>query len=84
MLGLTAPSTRNFGELLSPTLDSQANREGIPWPALIKLAPSNLRRTASHLMEEWEKSLTASPDEMGGRADYVATTAVAAANRKAD
>lgn len=75
-------STRNFAELLSPTtLESQASREGIPWPALIKLAPSNLRRTASHLMEEWEKSLTSSPDEMGGKADYVAA---AGTNRKAD
>ncbi|GAB7343002.1 hypothetical protein MBLNU457_g1097t1 [Dothideomycetes sp. NU457] len=78
-----ASSTRNFAELLSPTtLENQSNREGIPWPALIKLAPSNLRRTASHLMEEWEKSLTSSPDEMGGKADYVA--AAGGTNRKAD
>lgn len=36
------------------------SRDAIPWPALDKLHPGHLRRTASHLMEQWEKSL--SPD----------------------
>ncbi|KAL9042679.1 MAG: hypothetical protein Q9180_000424 [Flavoplaca navasiana] len=30
----------------------------IPWPALSKLSPSNLKMTASTLMNEWEKSIT--------------------------
>ncbi|KAI4744497.1 hypothetical protein E4T50_05136 [Aureobasidium sp. EXF-12298] len=38
-----------------------SKRDSLPWPALNKLAPSNLRRTASHLMNEWERSLTPSP-----------------------
>jgi hypothetical protein len=36
--------------------------ENIPWPALTKLTPSKLTRTASNLMDEWEKSLTSSID----------------------
>ncbi|EEP79139.1 predicted protein [Uncinocarpus reesii 1704] len=35
--------------------------ENIPWPALTKLHPSNLTRTASSLMAEWERSLSPSP-----------------------
>ncbi|KAI4154106.1 MAG: hypothetical protein LQ340_001883 [Diploschistes diacapsis] len=33
------------------------NLDQIPWPALQRLSPSHLTRTASHLMLEWEKSL---------------------------
>ncbi|PGG98067.1 hypothetical protein AJ79_08999 [Helicocarpus griseus UAMH5409] len=33
-------------------------RDSIPWPALTKLHPSKLTRTASNLMDEWERSLT--------------------------
>jgi hypothetical protein len=33
-------------------------QDAIPWPALTKLHPSKLTRTASNLMAEWEKSLT--------------------------
>ena len=36
-------------------------KEPLPWPALSNLGPKALRRTASHLMSEWEKSLTPSP-----------------------
>ena len=32
-------------------------RDDIPWPALKKLSPSRLSKTASTLMGEWEKSL---------------------------
>ncbi|KAL3262145.1 hypothetical protein ABHI18_003073 [Aspergillus niger] len=32
--------------------------DGIPWPAITKLAPSKLTRTASNLMAEWERSLS--------------------------
>jgi hypothetical protein len=41
---------------------NNVNRDAIPWPALAKLvAPSHLKRTASNLMSEWERSLTPSP-----------------------
>ena len=30
----------------------------IPWPALTKLSPGNLKMTASNLMNEWEKTTT--------------------------
>ncbi|KAI4743199.1 hypothetical protein E4T50_06403 [Aureobasidium sp. EXF-12298] len=46
-------------------------RDSLPWPALNKLAPSNLRRTASHLMNEWEKSLSPSPAEGDSQGDYM-------------
>ncbi|KAF2465198.1 uncharacterized protein BDR25DRAFT_306837 [Lindgomyces ingoldianus] len=36
-------------------------RKSIPWPDLVKLSPTNLKRTASHLMKEWEKNLTPPP-----------------------
>jgi len=42
-------------------------REGIPWPDLNKLGPpaaafgGKIRRTASHMMQEWERSLSPSP-----------------------
>lgn len=36
-------------------------RDAIPWPELTKLAPGNLKRTASQLMAELERSLTPSP-----------------------
>lgn len=37
-------------------------RNSIPWPDLVKLSPTNLKRTASHLMKEWEKNLTPPPE----------------------
>lgn len=37
---------------------SLSKRDSIPWPALTKFGPESLRRTASHLMQEWERSLT--------------------------
>ncbi|KAL4914438.1 hypothetical protein BDW62DRAFT_190333 [Aspergillus aurantiobrunneus] len=36
--------------------------DGIPWPALTQTTPSNLARTASNLMAEWERSLSSSPN----------------------
>jgi hypothetical protein len=39
-----------------------AKRNSIPWPELSKLSPSQLKRTASHLMKEWEKNLTPPPE----------------------
>lgn len=45
-------------DLLDNACEQDIKRDPIPWPALTKLAPSNLRRTASHLMSEWEKSIS--------------------------
>jgi hypothetical protein len=39
-----------------------SKRNSIPWPDLVKLSPNNLKRTASHLMKEWEKQLTPPPE----------------------
>lgn len=42
---------------------SVRKRDEIPWPAITKLSPGKLTRTASTLMNEWEKSLRASVDD---------------------
>ena len=41
----------------------EKEKDPIPWPALSKLKPTSLRRTASHLMSEWEKSMTPEPGQ---------------------
>jgi hypothetical protein len=41
----------------------EKEKEPLPWPALSKLKPTSLRRTASHLMSEWEKSMTPEPGQ---------------------
>lgn len=57
-----------------------AKKDPIPWPALSNLGPKALRRTASHLMSEWEKSLTPSPSkEYRDQGDYMGLGAEAAA-----
>jgi hypothetical protein len=59
---------------------SSVKKDPIPWPALSNLGPKALRRTASHLMSEWEKSLTPSPSkEYAERSDYLGLGAEAAA-----
>ncbi|KAF2113810.1 hypothetical protein BDV96DRAFT_578375 [Lophiotrema nucula] len=53
-------------------------RNSIPWPDLVKLSPGNLKRTASHLMKEWEKNLTPPPESRDGShssGDYVGRSA---------
>jgi hypothetical protein len=40
-----------------------SKRDEIQWPALDKLTPSHLRRTMSLMIQDWEKSLTPSPEE---------------------
>lgn len=62
-------TTSHADPLLSSVRDPK--RDSLPWPALNKLAPSNLRRTASHLMNEWEKSLTPSPGDGERQGDYL-------------
>jgi len=50
------------------------DQNAIPWPALTKLTPGNLRRTASHLMNEWERSLTPPAEDTHTQTDYLAHT----------
>lgn len=50
----------SLGDWRSTHEDSAS--DGIPWPAITKLAPSKLTRTASNLMAEWERSLSQSPE----------------------
>lgn len=61
---------------------SAEKKDPIPWPALSKFGPATLKRTASHLMSEWEKSLTPSPGkEYTGQEDYLGLGAEAAATQ---
>ncbi|KAI4203528.1 MAG: hypothetical protein LQ350_001717 [Teloschistes chrysophthalmus] len=53
-----------------PTIQKQNE---IPWPALTKLSPGNLRMTASTLMNEWEKSL-GQPGRVDNRVGTLADT----------
>ena len=60
----------------------QSKRNSIPWPDLVKLSPGNLKRTASHLMKEWEKNLTPPPearDSSHSTGDYIGRSASPAA-----
>ncbi|CAG8110289.1 unnamed protein product [Penicillium nalgiovense] len=61
--GSSPRTSASFGDLnpASSALEPSAS-EGIPWPAITKLAPSKLQRTASNLMAEWERSLSPSPE----------------------
>jgi hypothetical protein len=52
-------TTSSNGHLDDPR---ESKRHSIPWPDLVKLSPNNLKRTASHLMKEWEKQLTPPPE----------------------
>lgn len=46
---------------------SSANKlEELLPPVLHPLTPSNLKKTASNFMKEWEKSLSPPPQEAGG------------------
>ncbi|PQE08243.1 hypothetical protein CJF31_00009474 [Rutstroemia sp. NJR-2017a BVV2] len=51
----------------TPTAAASRNIDEIQWPALLsdKLTPSNLKKTVSSMMQEWENSLTP-PLEDGG------------------
>ena len=62
------------------SLSASAKKDPLPWPALASLGPKALRRTASHLMSEWEKSLTPSPSkEYRDSPDYLGLGSEAAA-----
>ena len=52
---------------------NSGKRDAIPWPSLQKLAPGNLKRTASNLINEWEKSITPPPsaEKYQFREDYL-------------
>lgn len=79
----TLPSTVSGPTSPRRSVEKQGERvkqDPLPWPALSKLGPATLRRTASHLMNEWERSLTPSPSkEFTGQDDFLGLGAEAAA-----
>lgn len=84
----TLPSSVSGATSPRPSADSPnaartpggGSKDPLPWPALNKFGPATLRRSASHLMKEWEKSLTPSPGkEFTGQEDYMGFGAEAAA-----
>ncbi|KAJ5507116.1 hypothetical protein N7527_009259 [Penicillium freii] len=61
--GSSPRTSASFGDLNpAPSALDPSVSESIPWPAITKLAPSKLQRTASNLMAEWERSLSPTPD----------------------
>nr|POE87270.1 hypothetical protein CFP56_29859 [Quercus suber] len=68
----TIPSTVSNTTSPRTSTDKDLRKDPIPWPALGKIGPATLRRTASHLMSEWERSLTPDPgQEFTGQHDYL-------------
>ncbi|KAI8933035.1 hypothetical protein NX059_009684 [Plenodomus lindquistii] len=55
-------SSINNGPMDEITTPRDSKRNSMPWSDLAKLSPNNLKRTASHLMKEWEKQLTPPPE----------------------
>jgi hypothetical protein len=55
-------ATISSGSMPDTSTSRDPKRNSIPWPDLVNLSPSNLKRTASHLMKEWEKQLTPPPE----------------------
>jgi hypothetical protein len=58
----SSPSNDSNARRNDVYVDNISKRDSIPWPALNNLTPSNLKRTASTIMKEWEKSLTPPAD----------------------
>ncbi|PYH90478.1 hypothetical protein BO71DRAFT_334360 [Aspergillus ellipticus CBS 707.79] len=58
---LTGTSFGDWRALHESIVPDPSVSDGIPWPAITKLAPSKLQRTASNLMAEWERSLSSPP-----------------------
>ncbi|RDL40924.1 Uncharacterized protein BP5553_00903 [Venustampulla echinocandica] len=53
----------NIVDASNDGMSTPSRREEMPWPALDKLTPGNLRRTVTTIMNDWEKSLTPPPEE---------------------
>jgi hypothetical protein len=67
-------TSSSAGPVDEASLLQDSKRNSIPWPDLVKLSPTNLKRTASHLMKEWEKNLTPPPearDSSHASGDYI-------------
>ncbi|CAI6304683.1 unnamed protein product [Periconia digitata] len=70
----TLTASSSSAGLFEDTPVRDAKRSSIPWPDLKNYSPSNLKKTASTLMSEWEKSLTPpaeSRDSTHAHGDYL-------------
>lgn len=63
---LSCSSTHSMPRPIISSL-SPSKRNEIPWPAMTKFSPGNLRRIASTLMSGWEKSLALPAGSEGSR-----------------
>jgi hypothetical protein len=79
----TLPSTVSASPRTSTARGSPNpnKKEPLPWPVMTKTSGlTTLRRTASNLMKDWEKSLTPSPgEEFTGQEDFLGANAEAMA-----
>ncbi|GAB7351103.1 hypothetical protein MBLNU459_g1568t1 [Dothideomycetes sp. NU459] len=78
----TSVSSSRDATNAQPTSHDRVKRDSIPWPTLTKLSPSNLRRTASHLMADWERSLTPPIDDRAQQAEYIGRPSSASSNKE--
>ncbi|OAT05099.1 hypothetical protein BDBG_01541 [Blastomyces gilchristii SLH14081] len=88
----SSPSTSSsFTNHTSPTTKDEQSADSnktisdsIPWPALSRLHPSKLTRTASHLMAEWERSLTPPEERQQQQQQATETNGVSIRGAKED
>lgn len=72
---------KKAGSNLNPSNKTPESSSKIPWPTLSNLGPKALRRTASHLIAELDKTITPSPTREGNEQDdYLGWGAEAAAS----
>ncbi|KAI9828448.1 MAG: hypothetical protein M1832_002876 [Thelocarpon impressellum] len=65
--GQSSPSTSTSTVAMPSQKTTAAKREDLAWPALKQLSPVNLKRTASTLLSDWERSLTPRPEAASAR-----------------
>ncbi|PGH15617.1 hypothetical protein AJ80_05482 [Polytolypa hystricis UAMH7299] len=65
----TSASFTDLDSIQPEHVPGSNKHDGIPWPSLSKLTPSNLTKTASNLMAEWERSLSPAQDRAHDHAD---------------
>jgi len=69
---LSLPHDRTPQKMEALLEDSNnGKRDAIPWPSLAKLSPGNIKRTATQLMNDFEKSLSPTAAESKERTNYV-------------
>ncbi|KAF2091065.1 hypothetical protein K490DRAFT_62394 [Saccharata proteae CBS 121410] len=89
----STPRTSTSSARVALDSPGHSKRDSVPWPNLVKLSPSNLKHSVSHLMDEWEKSISppaeaaeapAEAAEASALEDYISHTGAPSKTSKAD